>query len=132
MRIHPRTGPAILAALWTLSAHPAAAATIVVTPDGAGDYPTIQEAVDAAVPGDIIELEDGTYRGDGNRDIEYRGKSVTVRSRSGDPEACIIDCEGEEFNPHRGFFFRGGEDSTAVLEGVTITNGIELQNTGEG
>lgn len=132
MRIQSCTGHVITAILWILAALPATAATIVVGPDGSGDYPTIQEAVDAAVPGDVIELEDGTYRGDGNRDIEYRGKSVTVRSRSGDPEACIIDCEGEEFEPHRGFFFRGGEDSTAVLEGITITNGIEVQNTGEG
>jgi pectin methylesterase-like acyl-CoA thioesterase len=31
----------------------------VVSPDGSGDFPTIQAAVDAASDGDDIELTDG-------------------------------------------------------------------------
>jgi pectin methylesterase-like acyl-CoA thioesterase len=58
---------------------PAFAATYVVSPDGSGDFPTIQAAIDAAVDGGIIELTDGTFTGDGNRDIDYAGKSITVR-----------------------------------------------------
>ena len=42
----------------------AAAETYVVTPDGTGDFPTIQTAIDAAGDGDIIELTDGTFTGD--------------------------------------------------------------------
>src|SRR5512140_630920 len=38
------------------------ARTIVVRPDGSGDYPTIQAAVDAAAPsGDVIQLASGTF-----------------------------------------------------------------------
>ena len=57
---------------------------------------TIQDAIDLtdSVEGDIVELADGTYTGVGNRDIDLRGKAITVRSASGDPEACVIDCGG--------------------------------------
>jgi hypothetical protein len=97
--------------------------TYVVRPDETGDFPTIQAAVDAAVDGDIIELVDGTFSGEGNCDIEYLGKAITIRSQSGDPETCVIDCGGTETEPHRGFCFCNGEGLDSVLEGVTITNG---------
>ena len=42
------------------AAVPAAATTYIVRPDGTGDFPTIQTAIDAAIDGDIIELTDGT------------------------------------------------------------------------
>ncbi len=113
------TAAVILLAL----ASPFSSATVyVVTPDGTGDYPTIQAAIDAAVDGDVIELASGTFRGPGNRDIEYGHKSVTVRSASGDPTACIIDCEGSSSEPHRGFRFLY-ELPAAVLQGVTVTRG---------
>ncbi len=91
-----------------------------------GDFPNIQAAVDSVVTGDVIELADGVFRGRGNRDIDYLGKNVTIRSRSGDPLRCIIDCQGSEMRPHRGFNFRSREEGTAILEGVTITNGHSL------
>src|SRR5690606_37310840 len=43
----------------------ASTAVYVVQPDGAGDFLTIQAAVDAAVDGDAIELANGTLRGPG-------------------------------------------------------------------
>jgi hypothetical protein len=98
------------------------AATYVVRPDGTGDYATIQEALDASVDGDVVELTDGTFTGDGNRDLVFGGEAITLRSQSGNPEACIIDCEGTETEPHWGIEFVNGEDSDSRLEGVTITN----------
>ncbi len=86
-----------------------------------GDYSTIQAAIDAAQPGDVVLVADGTYRGGGNRDIELRGKAITVRSEHG-PQACIIDCEGATAY-HRGFRVRGGEGPGTVLDGFTIQNG---------
>lgn len=74
-----------------------------VLPDGSGDYPDIQAAVDAAAAGDIIELGDGTFTGNGNRDVLIVGKSIWIRSASGQAESCMIDCEGEFSFPHRGF-----------------------------
>ena len=66
--------------------------TIYVNWDGSGDYITIQEGIDAAVGGDEVVVADGTYTGDGNRDIDFMGKAITVKSENG-AEDCIIDCE---------------------------------------
>jgi predicted outer membrane repeat protein len=71
-----------------------------------------------------LELTDGTFRGEGNRDIDFGGKSIAIRSQTGSPELCIIDCEASVENPHRGFVFRSGEGIESVLEGITITGGI--------
>ncbi len=75
------------------------------------------------VAGDIIELADGTFTGDGNRDIDFAGKDVTVRSQSGDPTTCVIDCGGSETDPHRGFIFQTAETTASLIEDLTITNG---------
>jgi hypothetical protein len=93
--------------------------TYVVNPDGTGDYPTIQAAINGAGTGDIIELTDGTFTGAGNRGISFLGKAITVRSQSGNPEACIIDCQ----QANRGFLFTSSEGLESVLEGATVKNG---------
>ncbi len=104
-------------------AAPGQAAIHVVAWDGSGDFATIQEAIDAADPGDIIELLDGTFTGDGNRDLDFGGKDLTVRSQNGNPAACIIDPDGSQEEPHRGFYFHSGETSASLIEGITITGG---------
>jgi hypothetical protein len=93
-------------------------AVITVKADGSGDYPTIQSAIDDANDGDEIVCGDGIYTGDGNRDIDYLGKAITVRSENG-PENCIIDC----MDSGCGFYFHSGEDFNSILDGLTITNG---------
>jgi len=100
----------------------AAGRTIYVDNYGTADFNTIQAAIDDSNDGDTIIVADGTYTGNGNRDIDFLGKAITLRSENG-PENCIIDCNGTEAKPHRGFFFRHGEDANSVLEGFTITNG---------
>lgn len=110
--------------LTALSVLPVWPATYFVDPEGSGDFPTIQAAVDSAEDEDIILLADGVFSGDGNRDIEYKGKAITIRSESGNPEECIIDCEGTPEDFHRGFYFQGSELPNARLEGVTIRDGV--------
>lgn len=95
----------LVAALIIGGAAQASATTYVVSPDGPGDYPTIQAAVDAVVDYDVIELADGTFTGDGNRDIEVPAKNITIRSEGGDPMSCIVDCQGSARAEHRGFHF---------------------------
>ncbi|MBN2055576.1 right-handed parallel beta-helix repeat-containing protein [bacterium] len=87
-----------------------------------GEYSTIQEAIWAAASsGDTVLVADGTYSGPNNRDIQFNGKSLTVRSENG-PENCVIDCEGTAVSLHRGFYF-SMEGPASVLDGFTIRNG---------
>jgi len=97
-------------------------------------YPSIQAAIDAAVGGDIIILAPGTFGGDGNRDLDFKGKAITLCSTDpNDPNivaATIIDCNGSEGHCHRGFYFHSGEDANSVVEGLTITNGFHGRGGG--
>ncbi len=127
-----RTSSVLLAsALALLPVCSAAGATYVIRPDGLGDYATIQAAIGEATDSDILELTDGTFTGDGNRDITVPSRGITIRSQSGDPMACIIDCEGSARAEHRGFYF----DATvgtgdATLQGIAVINGYTTGNGG--
>ena len=92
-------------------------------------YRRIQAAIDAAAGGDTVLVSDGMYTGRGNRDIDFGGKAVVVMSETG-PRATIIDCEGSELDPHRGFHFQSGEDSASVVRGFTIQGGYAEEGGG--
>ena len=57
--------------LWLMA--PSSAAVLTVGPESS--HPTIQSAIQAAVSGDVIEVEAGTYVGS----VDIISKSVTVR-----------------------------------------------------
>jgi hypothetical protein len=112
--------------LWTLcmgAVSAASATTYLVRADGTGDFPTIQVAVGSVAWGSTIELADGTFTGAGNHDVRYHGKPITIRSQSGNPELCIIDCQGSASDPHRGFIFEMAEGANSLLQAVTVANG---------
>ena len=92
--------------------------------DGSPAYPyqLIQDGLDNAADGDTVTVRDGTYMGDGNRDLDFKGKALTVRSENG-PASTIVDCGGTEAEPHRGFWFGPHAVEGQVLEGFTIRNG---------
>ena len=86
------------------------------------DYNNIQAAIDAAFDGDEVIVADGVYTGEGNHDIDFQGKAITVRSENG-PNDCVIDCQGTTQNSHRGFYFHSCENEDSILDGFTIING---------
>lgn len=102
-------------------------------------YSTIQEAIDASNDGDTVVVHPGTYTGEGNRDIDFLGKAITVRSEDPDEEgivaATIIDCQGTGEDPHRAFILQSEEDANSIIDGFTIINGyirIDGLAAGEG
>jgi hypothetical protein len=104
-----------------LFAIPCQARIITVNDNETADFNNIQAAINDSNDGDTIIVADGIYTGEGNRDIDFLGKAITLRSENG-PENCIIDCNGTKAEPHRGFSFHHGEDANSVLDGFTITN----------
>ncbi len=85
-------------------------------------FPTIQSAIIAAQTGDTVLVADGVYTGAGNRDLNFLGKALIVRSENG-PSSTTIDAQGTSTEPYRGFVFENGESRSAVLDGFTITGG---------
>lgn len=90
-----------------------------IRPNNSGRQTSIQAAIDAASSGDIIELEDGTFTGNGNNKITIN-KDITIVSKSGNSESCIIDINGKsnEFKP--GFLITGGN---VTIKKLTIKRG---------
>ena len=86
------------------------------------DFPTIQQAMDHTAPGGSVIIADGTYQGTGNRDLDFKGRSFTVRSENGS-DNCTIDCQGTSTDPHRAFIFHNEETTASLVDGLTIING---------
>ena len=82
---------------------------------------TIQAAINATNNGGSVVVEDGTYTGPGNVDLDFGGRNITVKSQNG-PTTTIIDCGGSSTENHRGFYLHSGETNVAV-GGLTIENG---------
>lgn len=91
-----------------------------------GDYQTIQEGINAAANGDTILVANGLYL----ENINFHGKNVLVTSMfaiTGDfsqIDSTIIDGSNPIYaDTGSVVLFISGEDSSAVLQGFTITGG---------
>lgn len=99
-----------------------AVSSFAMTLNVPSEYETIQDAINWANNGDIVLVANGIYSGDGNRDIDFLGKNIVVKSKNG-ARTTIIDCEGTFPEPHRGFYLHNDENNNAVIQGFTIKNG---------
>lgn len=93
---------------------------VQLVPRGGGaalGFGTIQEAVDAASPGDTVLLAPGVYTGAGNKNVSV-AKQITILGQAG-AASTVVDCEGSG----RGFRFQPGSDALTTLQGVTVRNG---------
>jgi parallel beta-helix repeat protein len=86
------------------------------------DYPTIQEAIDAAAVGDQVLVAPGTYP----ENIDFLGKAITVKA-AGSVGSAAID-GGQNGQPVVTFTNQEGADS--VLCGFLITNGQAISGGG--
>ena len=108
----------------------------------ADPFLTIEDGIDAA-SGDnqdtvLVLNGTGTYSGTGNWDLTITNKPVTVK-HEGDPNGCIIDCDGDPNNHHRAFTIVTEAGEETCLEGFKIINGYifganggAILNTGDG
>ena len=90
--------------------------------DGSQGSPklTIQAAINATQSGGMVIIEDGTYSGPGNVDLDFGGRDdLTVTSLNG-PPTTIIDGGGTD----RGFILQNGEIG-ALINGLTLQNGSD-------
>lgn len=86
--------------------------------DGSTEHPfdAIQEGIDAASDGDTVLVSEGEYYGNGNNNLDFHGKAITVRS-SGWVSDVVIYCGYDG----RAFHFHSGEGEDSVVQGFTIT-----------
>lgn len=106
-----------LLALTVIFLAPSLESAVIVVPS---DAPSIQAAIDAASPGDVVSVAPGTYV----ENLDFGGKAVTVESADG-PEVTVIDgsnCTGG-VDQCSVVVFVSGEGPDSVLRGFTITGG---------
>ena len=84
-----------------------------------GDYPDIQAGIDASSAGDTVLVEHGTYTGAGNKNLDFFGKDIVLRSDDSELNV-VIDCE----ESGRGFFFQSAVTAAAKIRGFTVRSGF--------
>jgi len=85
-----------------------------------GEYPSIQQAIDAAQDGDVVIVQPGTYR----ESIRFRGKAITVRASdlSGLQAMRKTTIDGSRDRSSCAVFDQG-ETPESILEGFTLSQG---------
>ncbi len=108
-------GLACIAALCMVLATTVGAVTVRITPDGSGDFPDIQTALNTCVTGDTIMVAPGIFQ----ERIVWPATEGLVLIGETTAEECILDGEDSYriitmFNPM---------DDTTVIKGLTLQNG---------
>lgn len=127
----------------TIVVQPGTMRTLYVREDGGGDYAKLNDAIHAAVAGDVVLVAPGRYtwtnQGDGDPVqglfIVLRDQTdFTIRGEAG-AEFTILDAEGQGRVLYvQGGTFGSGEERTwagVTIEGFTFTGGVALGVSGE-
>ena len=83
----------------------------------------IQDAIDSAIGGDIVEIQPGLYTGAGNYNLDPAGKGITIRSTDPNNPDITANTIIDPNKAGRVFNFYNGEDANCVVSGLTIRNG---------
>ena len=89
-----------------------------------GDFPLIQQALDAAQPGDTVRVAAGIFSGPGNRALDTRGKPLYLIGAG--LGATLIDCEGAG----GGFALRGEGEARSLIRGFTVLRAAAARGAG--
>ena len=97
-------------------ANSASANTLVVPTD----YETIQLAIDAAIAGDIVSVEPGTY----HESIDFLGKEITVSGSTGVPGNTILD--GSQSSGSVVSFITGETNNSILIWNITTCSAMDI------
>ncbi len=111
---------ALVLALALAASGPSRAATLRVP----GDFPLIQQALDAAQPGDTVRVAAGIFSGPGNRALDTRGKALSLIGAG--PGGTLIDCEGAG----GGFLLRAEGEARSLIRGFTVLRAAAARGAG--
>jgi predicted outer membrane repeat protein len=111
--------------LWMASAEALPAATYYVATTGSDSNPgtqsqpfqTIRKGIETAANGDTVLVADGRYTGQGNQEVDFQGKSLTLKSLGG-----AANCQIQS-DFRRILLFHSGETAQAVVDGFTLESG---------
>src|SRR3972149_518068 len=86
----------------------------------------IQEAINTTSNGDIVEIREGIYTGQGNYNLDTKGKNITIRSTDPEDANVVTNTIIDPSKAGRGFYFHSDEDANCVVSGLTLRNAQTL------
>ncbi|MHC4088383.1 MAG: right-handed parallel beta-helix repeat-containing protein [Planctomycetota bacterium] len=102
---------------WLILAVPCQAETIIVEPNGAGDFNNIQDAINYSWNGDTVVVRPGLYDGP----VYFHGRAITLTSENpNDPN--VVESTIITTSAVYSVTFDFGESTDSVLTGFTVLN----------
>ena len=104
---------ALILSVGMVSLNSFAGTTYTVDDDGPADFSSVQDAIDFASDGDVVEVQPGEYSNPAS--INFQGRAITVKGTDPNDDAVI-----EATWIRASIRFDNGEDNSSVLLGLKI------------